>query len=1606
MTRRLAFIGVVACCLFAASASRVVAQQPVTGTPPLSSIATGALDSVDLANLNVHFSIPIFSRPGKGVSLHYSLSYDGLIWSAKSSGGIATWSNATNWGWKGITEASIGYVTYTYTNQIQRCGGPDDIYAVEKWSDWIYHDSAGTPHPFGGHIQIGDGCGNISYSTAIALDNSGYVLHLPVINSGDELVTTTVTSRDGLTHAIPSLVPTGSGTVKDPQNNTLTVTTNGSTTTINDTLSPYPGPAALTIVGAPPNDVTYTYPAPSQNASVTVHYVQYWVKTCFGVSGIQDYTSTQQVPLIDNITLPDGYYQFTYESTVTNGSCVANGQTTGRIKSIRLPTGGTITYTYGNTNTMMADGSPSTFTWNWGGGTWTYTRAYQNPILPSAQTTTTVAAPDGNKTDFKFSGIYETERKVWSGDRQTLLNYSFRCYNTWNSTDQSACPAGVVSGQVTRVGVYNHFNVVATDHSSLYGWTDSHYDTYGNETSRQDWNFGTGSSNASLRKIVTIYNTTLCTNNNICDRPASVEVTTDGTTRKAYTTYGYDESPGLLTSVTRWVSSTSPSLLQQYHYNNTDGTLLTATDPNTTQTQYTYNPSVCNGAFPTSVSVPASGGGNITTNYSYDCSGGVVTQVTDVSNGNVSISTLYDDANFWRPHTVTDQTGKTTTYTYPAVGQVESVMLFNGNNSTYDFVSTADAYGRPWMQQKRQGPSPDWTTFDTVITGYDTSGRVASVSQPQTCGLADSNCTGHTLYRTTTVYDGAGRPLTVTASDTDTPGTVNYTYAKNDVLVAVGPQATNENLKKRNFEYDLLGRLTSVCEVLGSGASGCGTQQSPPAYGYMTTYGYDALGNLLTVNQSGQTRAYTYDGLSRLLTESNPETAAISYTYDTETTSCNSSSKGDMVKKVVGTGSNAVTCFYYDNLHRVVDAGNGYEGPNAVCRRFRYDNMTPVGTPPANISTSNRMGRLWEVATDNCGDIQNHPVLTKEFFTYNARGETTDFYEWTKNLNDFYQVTSTYWDNGLVNTVSGIPGVPTITYTANEGGRPYKVMAGASQYLISNAAYNAAGQLLNMTYGSGDSDTLNYYTDTLRYKKYDFNFGITQKHVTGDLTWNHNGTLAGLVITDGNDSTKSQTCGYTYDDLSRIATVNCTNSGQNVFNQVFGYPDAVHPNDAGNAFGNVYKTVPQGGTGFEFKPTYAANNQYLSIPGVSGTLYDSYGNLINDGAHTYSWDPNWGNMAGVDSTTLTFDGLGRMVEKKDGTTYTQILYGPTGEKLAIMNGATLQKAFIPLLGGAQAIYNTSGLSSYRHVDWLGSNRLTTSAITRYALSDTAYAPFGETYNLLSSDKSYFSFTGQNQDTAGGIYNFLFREQSPVQGRWLSPDPAGLGAVDISDPQTWNRYAYVRNNPLNAVDPLGLMMCMFAEDGTMYCPGGSGSSGMPDGSDPNRPVLPDDCKDGSGHSVPCANRPSGCGKDVSGEPKPCPDPINSKAYICTMYPWSCMSGPLKIRPDVSGGAAVSAAPPKPPVAKPQKAKPGCMTGRLIHNFGGNDARAGVTVTVNIAAGIALRKIGTKAAAAFLPGPGWLYAGAATLYDLGMIGEAYLYCQSGASESGGNSEAEDD
>ncbi len=77
----------------------------------------------------------------------------------------------------------------------------------------------------------------------------------------------------------------------------------------------------------------------------------------------------------------------------------------------------------------------------------------------------------------------------------------------------------------------------------------------------------------------------------------------------------------------------------------------------------------------------------------------------------------------------------------------------------------------------------------------------------------------------------------------------------------------------------------------------------------------------------------------------------------------------------------------------------------------------------------------------------------------------------------------------------------------------------------------------------------------------------------------------------------------------------------------------------------------------------------------------------------------------------------------------------------------------------------------------------------------------------------YKFTGKERDSESGLDNFGARYDSSSMGRFMSPDPENLGAIR-DDPQSWNAYAYVRNNPLKYTDPDGMkyQIC----DNTNHC----------------------------------------------------------------------------------------------------------------------------------------------------------------------------------------------
>jgi hypothetical protein len=134
--------------------------------------------------------------------------------------------------------------------------------------------------------------------------------------------------------------------------------------------------------------------------------------------------------------------------------------------------------------------------------------------------------------------------------------------------------------------------------------------------------------------------------------------------------------------------------------------------------------------------------------------------------------------------------------------------------------------------------------------------------------------------------------------------------------------------------------------------------------------------------------------------------------------------------------------------------------------------------------------------------------------------------------------------------------MPTITYSSDGEGRPTTVSASSGQNPVTGTSYNVSGQVTGVTLGSGDVANFGFDANTGRQTLY--NEVINGSTISGSLTWNANGTVKQLVISDAFNAGDSQTCNYAYDDMVRIGSADCGT----VWSQTFTY----------DPFGNITKS--------------------------------------------------------------------------------------------------------------------------------------------------------------------------------------------------------------------------------------------------------------------------------------------------------------------------------------------------------------------------------------------------------------------------------------------------
>ena len=107
---------------------------------------------------------------------------------------------------------------------------------------------------------------------------------------------------------------------------------------------------------------------------------------------------------------------------------------------------------------------------------------------------------------------------------------------------------------------------------------------------------------------------------------------------------------------------------------------------------------------------------------------------------------------------------------------------------------------------------------------------------------------------------------------------------------------------------------------------------------------------------------------------------------------------------------------------------------------------------------------------------------------------------------------------------------------------------------------------------------------------------------------------------------------------------------------------------------------------------------------------------------------------------------------------------------------------------------------YFHADAIGSTRLVTDA-NGQVLDRYDYLPFGEPYPPSAPVAETRRFGGKERDSETGLDYFGARYYASGNGRFTGPDIPGIDQNPL-DPQSWNLYSYVRNNPLRFIDPDG------------------------------------------------------------------------------------------------------------------------------------------------------------------------------------------------------------
>ncbi len=698
----------------------------------------------------------------------------------------------------------------------------------------------------------------------------------------------------------------------------------------------------------------------------------------------------------------------------------------------------------------------------------------------------------------------------------------------------------------------------------------------------------------------------------------------------------------------------------------------------------------------------------------------------------------------------------------------------------------------------RQALASDPAGATNTDSAYDSSGRLQSTTNPYR-SIADP-----TYGLTTNVYDGLNRRTLVTYGDSNT-GRVYY-----GATVSGGGGLTSQLCASGTYG---LGYPTLVVDQSGNKhqhwTDGLGKKievDEPDSTGSLTLatcYKYNALGNPTEVDQGVQVRTYVYDGLSRATSESAPESGTTNFYFTTSLGGVCSGSPKAVCRRT--DARNVTTTYGYDAENRLTSKSYSDSTPTA---NYFYDETsltvggtaytltgtkgrlshTSVGTSAITVHSYDAAGRVQDLrqcTPFNCSSA----TIWNVHYNYNLAGDATS---WTHPAG--YTVT---------NTVTNAQRVSQITSSLNDATHPGTLATltyapqGAVSTMLDGCAgtgcvqrqetydYNNRLQAVRIQLGTAAAPAAN---SCLVYNYYSGVANPSSCGIPSQATTGNNRNVIGHFYQDSTNPSLGNTESFAYDPLNRLTTSVAT--GSSTQNLTFSY----------DRYGNM--TCVTNGQTQGPCPNWTFSTASNRISNANFT-YDAAGNLTQDGTglstHTYQWDAE-GRLKSVDNgtaATYVYNALGLRVEKQVGATYTEVIYNTASEPVGENNRTSWTQSLVPFNGRHVAHYQ-SGVTYFPHANTLKS----TTAVSDYSgamTQDQLYYPFGQEWSMVGSmQEDRFAQLG-HRDGETTFDPTYFRMYSSGQGRWMTRDPKdGF----ISNPQTLNLYAYVRDNPTRLTDPGG------------------------------------------------------------------------------------------------------------------------------------------------------------------------------------------------------------